>query len=70
MPFTYSRALRRPVALLVSFVALATSVRGADSAVTRERTVTKVAEGVFVIRHPDAPDTFPQGNTTVIVGDR
>lgn len=42
----------------------------ADSVVTRTRTVTKLAEGVYVIRHPDAPDTFPQGNTTVIIGER
>jgi cyclase len=41
-----------------------------DSAVTRERTVTRVADGVYVIRHPDAPDTFPQSNTTVIIGER
>ena len=42
----------------------------ADSVLTKERTVTKLAEGVYEIRHPDAPDTFPQGNTTVIIGDR
>ena len=42
----------------------------ADSIATHERTVTKLAEGVYEIRHPDAPDTFPQGNTTVIIGDR
>jgi len=42
----------------------------ADSVITKERTVTKLAEGVYEIRHPDAPDTFPQGNTTVIIGDR
>jgi len=41
-----------------------------DSVTTRERTVTSIAAGVYVIRHEDAPDTFPQGNTTVIVGDR
>jgi glyoxylase-like metal-dependent hydrolase (beta-lactamase superfamily II) len=41
-----------------------------DSAVTRERKTTRLADGVYVIRHKDAPDTFPQGNTTVIVGDR
>lgn len=40
-----------------------------DSASTTERTVTQVADGVYVIRHPDAPDAFPQGNTTVVVGD-
>src|SRR5256885_7958598 len=50
--------------LLLSISALA------DSTTTHERTVTKLAEGVYEIRHPDAPDTFPQGNTTVIIGDR
>ena len=42
----------------------------ADSSRTSERTVHKLAEGVYTIRHKDAPDTFPQGNTTVIIGDR
>ena len=42
----------------------------ADSTVTRNRTVTKLAEGVYEIRHPDAPDTFPQSNTTVIIGEK
>jgi glyoxylase-like metal-dependent hydrolase (beta-lactamase superfamily II) len=42
----------------------------ADSVNTKERTVTRVAEGVYVIRHPDAPDGFPQGNTTVVIGER
>ncbi len=42
----------------------------ADSAITRERTVTKLAEGIYMIRHKDAPDAFPQGNTTVIIGDK
>lgn len=40
----------------------------ADTAFTRERTVTRLADGVYAIRHPDAPDEFPQGNTTVIIG--
>jgi glyoxylase-like metal-dependent hydrolase (beta-lactamase superfamily II) len=35
-----------------------------------ERKIDKLAEGVYAIRHKDAPDTFPQGNTTVIIGDR
>ena len=42
----------------------------ADSSVTKERTITKLADGVYEIRHPDAPDTFPQGNTTVMIGER
>ncbi len=35
-----------------------------------KRSASKVAEGVYVIRHPDAPSGFPQGNTTVVVGSR
>lgn len=40
-----------------------------DTVSTKERTVAKIAEGVYTIRHKDAPDTFPQSNTTVIIGD-
>jgi glyoxylase-like metal-dependent hydrolase (beta-lactamase superfamily II) len=42
----------------------------ADSTTTKERTVTKLADNIYEIRHPDAPDTFPQGNTTVVIGDK
>lgn len=45
-------------------------VLGADSTKTLTRSFEKIAEGVYTIRHKDAPDTFPQGNTTVIIGDR
>jgi cyclase len=41
-----------------------------DSSATKDRTVNKLADNVYEIRHPDAPDTFPQGNTTVIIGDK
>jgi glyoxylase-like metal-dependent hydrolase (beta-lactamase superfamily II) len=41
----------------------------ADSTATSTRTVTKLADGIYEIRHPDAPDTFPQSNTTVIIGE-
>jgi glyoxylase-like metal-dependent hydrolase (beta-lactamase superfamily II) len=41
-----------------------------DSVTTRERSSASVAPGIHVIRHEDAPDTFPQGNTTVVVGER
>jgi glyoxylase-like metal-dependent hydrolase (beta-lactamase superfamily II) len=41
-----------------------------DSVTTHERSTATIAPGVYVIRHEDAPDTFPQGNTTVIVGER
>src|SRR3954471_9328790 len=52
------------------FILVVTTFSFADSIATHGRTVTKLAEGVYEIRHPDAPDTFPQGNTTVIIGDR
>jgi len=49
---------------------LAASAAVADSSVTQQRSVTKVAAGVYAIRHVDSPDSNPQGNTTVIVGAR
>jgi glyoxylase-like metal-dependent hydrolase (beta-lactamase superfamily II) len=51
-------------------ITLVASAAVADSSVTQQRSVTKVAEGVYAIRHVDAPDTNPQGNTTVIIGER
>jgi cyclase len=42
----------------------------ADSTTTKDRTITKLAEGVYEIRHPDAPDTFPQSNTLVVIGEK
>src|SRR3954463_8284217 len=55
---------------LVATILIAVSALGfADSIATHARTVTKLADGVYEIRHPDAPDTFPQSNTTVIIGD-
>ena len=58
--------------LTISIAVLFFAVGGhaGDSGKTTERTVTKLAEGIYTIRHKDAPDTFPQGNTTVIIGDR
>jgi cyclase len=41
-----------------------------DSSTSTQRVVTRLAEGVYEIRHPDAPDGFPQSNTSVIVGER
>jgi cyclase len=40
----------------------------ADSVFTEQRTVTRLAEGVYVIRHKDSPDGNLNGNTTVIIG--
>ena len=56
--------------LLLSIMLNTSAVYAFDSVNTTERTVTKLAEGIYVIRHPDAPSLFPQGNTTVIIGER
>ncbi len=61
---TLENSLRALLLLAVTSAALA------DTVATKTRTVTKLAEGVWTIRHPDAPDTFPQGNTLVVVGER
>jgi cyclase len=41
-----------------------------DSISTTARSTEQLADGVYAIRHVDAPDAFPQGNSTVIVGER
>ncbi|MBX7170840.1 MAG: MBL fold metallo-hydrolase [Pyrinomonadaceae bacterium] len=53
-----------------AFIVLAVSILSAQSVTSKERKTTKVTEGVYVITHRDAPDTFPQGNTIVIIGDK
>jgi cyclase len=56
-------------ALNFSLVAFALTPAVTDTVTTSKRTVTKIADGIYAIRHKDAPDTFPQGNTTVIIGE-
>lgn len=41
----------------------------ADSVSSHQRTVTKLAEGIYEIRHQDPPDHFLQGNSVVIIGE-
>ena len=65
---TAKTSAEKPLALL--FILLVASSAFADSSSVTERTVTKIADGIYEIRHRDAPNFFPQGNTTVIVGDR
>jgi glyoxylase-like metal-dependent hydrolase (beta-lactamase superfamily II) len=43
---------------------------GRDTVSTTARLTEQLADGVHFIRHQDAPDSFPQGNTTVIEGAR
>src|SRR5882672_4298662 len=64
------RFFRGNILVTAVIVLLAQFVAFADSAETKERTVTKLAEGVYEIRHPDAPDTFPQGDTLVVIGEK
>ncbi len=70
MSSAQGRALLRRTSLPLVFILLSATHLLADSVNTNERTVTKVGEGIYMIRHKDAPDGFPQGNTTVIIGDR
>lgn len=66
------RILRRLSAfgMVSAFLFTTSTWMSADSTSTSQRTVTKLAEGIYEIRHPDAPDTFPQSNTTVIIGEK
>jgi glyoxylase-like metal-dependent hydrolase (beta-lactamase superfamily II) len=58
------------VLVALGAIVVASGVAIADSSVTTQRSITRVADGVYSIRHADAPDTNPQGNTTVIIGER
>lgn len=58
----------REATLLVMWI-ITPALMLADSSTTKQRTVTRLAEGVYEIRHPDAPDHFSQGNTVVVIGD-
>jgi cyclase len=56
-----------PLLLLVTTCSAATTA----SWVTTERSITKIADGVYVILHKDAVEaSWPQGNTTIIIGER
>jgi glyoxylase-like metal-dependent hydrolase (beta-lactamase superfamily II) len=47
-----------------------TKLPARDTVSTKARSTVQLADGVYAIRHEDAPDAFPQGNTTVVVGER
>ena len=64
---------RRPIRLwpIAVLMALATaSAAHADTVNTRDHQVRELAPGVYMIRHPDPTDDFPDGNTTVVIGER
>ena len=61
-----NRAFKSIIGLWLLLILLGASAQAADSVKTKVHNVTKLAEGVYAIRHPDSPDAFPQGNTTII----
>jgi glyoxylase-like metal-dependent hydrolase (beta-lactamase superfamily II) len=57
--------------ICTAWILLLASHAGAASWITTQRSVTKIADGVYIIIHKDAVLAgWPQGNTTVIIGDR
>ena len=58
-----------PGAAVLAFVLLVPTLLLADTVASHLRTVTKLAEGVYFIRHKDPPDHFLQGNSVVIIGE-
>ena len=70
MTFWKTFAPRSLLLLLFLSSFAATIPARADTTSTKDRTITKLADNIYEIRHPDAPDTFPQGNTTVIIGGK
>jgi cyclase len=70
---TRKKNFPRSIASTAICCALALALAGlaGGSYVTTERSITKIADGVYVIIHKDAVfEGGPQGNTTVIIGDR
>lgn len=68
-------ATNRPTSLWFSFLLLILALSlglpvSADSIFSKERVVTKLAEGVYTIRHIDPYPGWVHGNTTVIIGER
>lgn len=68
-PIVSNRIGRRVAAAALLIVVGLATVR-ADTVNTKELRVSELARGVYTIRHPDPTDDFPDGNTTVIVGER
>ena len=62
-------ACRRTLLVAFFFVLLCKAAAPAQTSPVG-RVVTTIADGIYVISHPNAPNGFPNGNTTVIIGDR
>jgi len=70
MALTGGNASVRQGLLLVIVSLIGTLSLPADSVYSRERQVTKLADGVYAIRHQDPFPGWVHGNTTVIIGKR
>ncbi len=62
--------MRYKVIVVLLFVFLFSGHVFSQAVSTPNRSVTKLSDKLYVIRHKDAPDGYPQGNTTVIIGDK
>ncbi len=62
--------MKYKVIVLQLFIFLLSDHVFSQAVSTPNRTVTKLSDKIYVIRHKDAPDGNPQGNTTVIIGDK
>src|SRR5215469_9966027 len=67
MTTTLNRVLSS--ALILILVLIIPTCVLADTVASSQRTVAKLAEGVYFIRHKDPPDHFSQGNTVVVIGE-
>jgi cyclase len=68
MTFLHKSARLSAISLLWALAA--TAAAGADTVNTRERQIRQLGPGVYTIRHADPTDDFPDGNTTVVIGER
>lgn len=62
-------ALPSVVATVLAAWTSAAAAHG-DTTNTRELKIGTLAPGIYTIRHADPTDDFPDGNTTVVVGER
>ena len=70
VPYRVRSVLRDLVLLAFVLHASGSTAAATPLAGQTERTVTKLADGVYEIEHRDAGDGFASGNTTVIIGSR
>jgi len=59
----------RLLAISILGALAATVAARADTVNTRERQIRQLAPGIYTIRHADPTDDFPDGNTTVVIGE-